>query len=72
MTKAQLNELMQKYCIVPSELDDVIDFVSELLYIRRKELATKEPYATRAMDDLFKAEHEVYDLVEYIGELEEE
>ena len=72
MTKGKLKELMKEHCIVPSELDDVIDFVAELLYLRRMELEDTEPYATRTIDDLFKAEHEVYDLIEYINELEEE
>ena len=71
MTKTDLKNLMNKHCIVPSELDDVIDFVSELLYMRRKELEDNEPYATRTIDILFSAEHEVYDLIEYISELEE-
>lgn len=72
MTKSKLKELMKQHCIVPSELDDVIDFVSELLYLRRRELEEKEPYATRTIDILFSAEHEVYDLIDYISELEEE
>ena len=72
MTKAQLNELMKQHCIVPSELDDVIDFVAELLYFRRRELEKEEPYATRTIDSLFNAEREVYDLPDYISELKEE
>lgn len=72
MTKDKLRELMKQHCIISSELDDVIDFVSELLYLRRKELTDDEPYATRTIDDLFKAEHLVYDLIEWIDELEEE
>ena len=72
MTKSKLKGIMKKYCIVESELDDVFDFVSELLYCRRQELAKSEPYAVRTMNDLEKAEHEVYDLIDYISELEEE
>ena len=71
MTQKKLKELMDKHCIVPSELDDVIDFVSALLYMRRKELEDNEPYATRTIDMLFNAEHEVWDLIDYISELEE-
>ena len=71
MTKTELNNLMDKYCIVPSELDDVFDFVSALLYFRRKELEKSEPYAVRSMNALENAEHEVYDLIDYISELEE-
>ncbi len=72
MTKMQLNKLMDKHCIVPSELDDVLDFVSELLFLRRKELEKSEPYAVRSINALENAEHEVYDLIDYISELEEE
>ncbi len=71
MTKAELKKLMKKHRIVPSELDDIIDFVSALLYMRRKELEDNEPYATRTIDMLFNAEHEVWDLIDYISELEE-
>jgi hypothetical protein len=72
MTKAKLNKLMKQHNIVPSELDDVIDFVAELLYMRRQELEDNEAYATRMIDILFNAEREVYDLIDYISELEEE
>jgi hypothetical protein len=70
MTKVELEELMKRYCILPSELDDVFDFVSDLLYFRRKELEEKEPYAVRSMNALENAEHEVYDLIDYVSELE--
>jgi hypothetical protein len=72
MTKTELKNLMDRYCIVPSELDDVLDFVSDLLYFRRKELEESEPYAVRSINALENAEHEVYDLIDYISELEEE
>jgi hypothetical protein len=70
MTKVELEELMKKYCILPSELDDVFDFVSDLLYFRRKELEENEPYAVRTINALENAEHEVYDLIDYVNELE--
>ena len=72
MTIKEFNELRNKHCIASSELDDVIEFVAALLYIRRKELEDDEAYATRAIDMLFNAEREVYDLIDYISELEEE
>lgn len=71
MTKQKLNEVMKMYCIVPSELDDVFAFVADLLYLRRKEIEQNEPYATRTIDNIFVAEREVDDLMEYISELEE-
>lgn len=72
MTKAELKKLMDKYCIMPSELDDVFDFVSDLLYLRRQEMEKNEPYAVRSINTLEDAEREVYELIDYIGELEEE
>lgn len=72
MTQQKLNELMKEHCITKYELDDVIDFVAELLYLRRKELEDNEAYATRTIDILCNAEREVYDLIDYISELEEE
>lgn len=72
MTKMQLNNLMDKHCVLASELDDVLDFVSELLFLRKKELEKSEPYAVRSISALENAEHEVYDLIDYISELEEE
>lgn len=72
MKRVELNKLMNKYGIVPSELDDVFDFVSDLLYFRRQELEKNEPYAVRSINALENAEHEVYDLIDYISELEEE
>lgn len=71
MTKTQLNNLMDKHCIVPSELYDIFDFVSELLFLRRKDLERYEPYAVRSINALENAEHEVYDLIDFISELEE-
>ena len=72
MTKTKLKELMNEHWILTfDELEGLIDFISELLYLRRKELTDDEPYATRTIDDLFKAEHTVYDLIEWINELED-
>lgn len=70
MTKAKLNELMNQYCIVQSELDDVFSFVADLLYLQRKDLEKNEPYATRTIDELRKAGSLVDDLINYVEELE--
>lgn len=71
MTIKEFTELRKKHCISSSELDDIIEFVAALLYMRRKELEDDEAYATRAIDMLFNAEREVYDLIDYISELED-
>ena len=72
MTKGKLKELMRKYCIVSSELDDVFAFVADLLYLQAKELEENEPYATNSIAQLRKAAHEVDELAYGIDELEEE
>ena len=72
MTTSRLKKLMQQYCIIESELDDVFSFVADLLYIQRKELEDNEPYATRKIDKLYEAECIVDDLENYISELEDD
>jgi hypothetical protein len=71
MTIKEFNELKKKYSIY-DDIDDVLDFVSELLNKRAREIEAAEPYATRAIDALDKAAYEVWDLIDYISELEEE
>jgi hypothetical protein len=71
MTKEKLSSVMKQYCIVPSELDDVISFVADLLYIQARELEETEPYATRTIDSLHSASREVDNLVDYISDIQE-
>ena len=71
MTIKELNELKKRYCIY-DDTADVIDFVSELLHIRAREIEKEEPYATNTIDFLDKAAHEVWELIEYISEFKEE
>ena len=71
MTIKEFNQLKNKYFIY-DDVATIFDFVSDMLYLRRKELEVKEPYAVRSINALENAEHEVYDLIDYINELEEE
>ena len=71
MTIKEFHELKVKYGIY-DDIDDVLDFVSELLHRRAREIEKNEPYATRTVDELDKAAHEVWDLIDYVSELEEE
>ena len=71
MTIKEFNELKKKYRIY-DDIDDVLDFVSELLHRRTRELEKKEPSAWRTIEFLDKAAHEVWDLIDYVSELEEE
>jgi hypothetical protein len=70
MTIKEFNELKKKYFIY-DDIDEVLDFVSELLNRRAREIEEKEPYATRVIDSLDKAAYEVWDLIDYVSELEE-
>lgn len=70
MNKVKLKELMKQYCIVESELNDVFAFVVDLLYLQRQDLEKNEPYATRTIDEIRKAESIVDDLINYVEELE--
>lgn len=72
MKRSELKELMSEHCIIECELEDVCDFVSELLYRRAKELEKTEPYATRTIQKYEEAAYEAYDLVNYIAEMEED
>lgn len=72
MTKSKLKEIMDQYCITESELDDIVAFITDLLYVRRRELEENEPYATRTINAIYSAETAVDDLANYIGELEED
>jgi hypothetical protein len=68
MTRTKLNELMKTYNIVPSELEDVVAFVEDFLYVKAREIEKEEPYATRAIDRLYGASFEVGCLLDAIEE----
>lgn len=70
MTIKELNELKKRYCIY-DDTADVLDFVSELLHRRAREIEKAAPYATVTIDFLDKAAYEVWSLIDYVSELEE-
>lgn len=72
MTKEKLQEIMKEHWILKSELDDVLNFVADLLYWRRRELEQNESYATNTIQWLQRAEEEVADLTYYIAEIMQE
>ena len=72
MTKEKLQEIMKDNFIVECELDDVLNFVADLLYWRRRELEQNESYATNTIQRLQLAEEEVADLTYYIAEIMQE
>lgn len=71
MTLKEFNELRKKYGIY-DDIDNVLDFVSELLHRRARETEKDEPYAWKTVDRLDKAAYEVYDLIAYVNEMEEQ
>ena len=71
MTIKELNELKKRYCIY-DDIEEVFDFVSEVLHRRAREIEKNEPYATNTIAFLDKAAYEVWDLIHYVSELEAE
>ena len=70
MTIKEFKELKKRYSIY-DDVAEVFDFVSELLHRRAREIEMSEPYATRTINDMDRAACEVYDLIDYVSELEE-
>ena len=66
MTKAELDKIMKENYIFPSEVDDAIQFVQDLLEFEADEIEKNEPYATNSIRRLRDAAHEVWDLQEYV------
>lgn len=73
MTKAELKKIMADNYIFESEVDDVIQFVHDLLEFQANEIEKNEPYATNTIRRLREAAHEVWELQDYVeNALEEE
>jgi hypothetical protein len=70
MTLKEFRELKKEHCI-HDDVDDVFSFVSELLHKMAREIEKSEPYATRTINDMDRAACEVYNLIDYVSELEE-
>ena len=71
MTLKEFKELRKQYGIY-DDIDDILDFVSELLHRRAREIEKDEPYAQKTIEFLDKAAYEVWDMINYVSELEEE
>jgi len=72
MKKAELYKIMGENYIFPSEVDDAIQFVQDLLEFQANELEKNEPYATTSIRRLREAAHEVWELQEYVENAMEE
>ena len=72
MTKKDLTKIMERNMIMECEIDDAISFVTELLEFQTNETERDYPYATRTIRELECAANAVWNLQDYISELEEE
>lgn len=71
MTVNEFNKLKNKYFIY-DDVEEILDFVSELLHNVARETEKEEPYATNTINRIDNAAYEVWQLIEYINELKEE
>lgn len=71
MTKAELKKIMEDNYIFPSEVDDAIQFVQDLLEFQAKEIEQNEPYATKTIRRLRDSAYEVGNLLDYIEDIRE-
>lgn len=64
-----IEKLKNKYLMVsPSEVDDALGFVVELLELQIDDTKKNEPYANRTIEEMKTARnrvHELFDLFEY-------
>lgn len=72
MTKKELQEIMKRNMIMECEVDDAISFVTELLEFEASEVKRDYAYATKTIDRLEDAAYAVWNLQDYISELEED
>lgn len=72
MTKKELQEIMNRNMITSVEIDDAIMFVYELLVSQTEETEKRYPYATRTISEFENAAHIVWELQDYIGELDDD
>lgn len=66
MTRVELSKIMGENYIFPSEVDDAIQFVQDLLEFKANELEKNEPYAVNTIRRLRDAAHEVWELQDYV------
>lgn len=72
MKNSELQNIMRRNTIVACEIDDTIAFVAELLEHQMDELCNKEPYALRTIRALENAAALVWELQDYVSELEDD
>ena len=71
MTKKELQEIMERNMIMECEVDDAISFVTELLEFEASETKRDYAYATKTIDELENAAYTVWNLKDYIEEIED-
>ena len=71
MTKKELQEIMKRNMIMEYEVDNAISFVTELLEFEASEVKRDYAYATKTIDELENAAYTVWNLTDYIEEIED-
>lgn len=55
MDRTELEKLMEKHCIVDSEIESVFAFVYDVVKMERDRMKTEEPHAINSIRDTEKA-----------------
>lgn len=71
MTKKEFQEIMKRNMVMECEVDDAISFVAELLEFEASEVKRDYAYATKTIDELENAAYAVWNLKDYIEEIED-
>lgn len=73
ISKEKVREIARKHLILSdTEAEDAFCFVWEILCEEHDALKESEPYATVTIQNLERAEHEVYDLMDEVVEAVDE
>lgn len=72
MKKTELKELQRRHCILDCEVEDILNFVNELLETKADELEADEPTAWNTIQHIRTTAYEVFELREYISTIIEE
>lgn len=71
MTRQELYTLAHNHCLTHLDIEDAIEFVSDLLDDIADEIQRDEPYAIKTINELRNAATQVFDLTNYVAEIEE-
>lgn len=69
MKKSELKNLMERYLVFESEIDDICNFISEIFEAKAKELEENEPYAVNTIRRYKDVAYEVFNLINDLEEI---